>query len=177
MRQAKTENDNAENMNIRLRQSKPSDLQFMREMLYEAVFWRPNPNKPSFEEGLTGPGVRNALVDWGERKGDTAVIALVDSMPAGAAWYRFYTDDNCIRGYMDGTVPVIVIAVHKNYRRQGIGEKMMAWLMDHASKHGIQKLSLMVSKDNHAIRLYRKCGFLECADTGDSLLMLRNTEM
>ena len=97
-------------------------------------------------------------------------------MPAGAAWYRFYTDDNCIRGYINETIPVIAIAVHKNYRRQGIGEKMIEWLIDHASKHNIQKLSLMVSKDNHAIRLYRKCGFLECADKGDSLLMLRKTE-
>jgi len=165
-----------ENMNIRLRKSKPSDIQFMREMLYEAVFWRPNPNKPSLKEGLADPGVRNALVDWGEREGDAAVIALDDSKPVGAAWYRFYTDDNCIRGYMDKTVPVIVIAVHNNYRRQGIGEKMIEWLIDHASKHSIQELSLMVSKDNHAIMLYRKCGFLEYADTGDSLLMLRKTE-
>ncbi len=46
----------------------------MREMLYEAVFWRPNPNKPSLKEGLADPGVRNALVDWGEREGDAAVI-------------------------------------------------------------------------------------------------------
>ena len=148
----------------------------MSEMLYEAVFWRPNPNKPSFEEGLAAPGVINALVDWGKREGDAAVIAFVDSMPAGAAWYRFYTDDNCIRGYFNKTVPVIVIAVHENYRRQGIGEKMIEWLIDHASKHSIHKLSLMVSKDNHAIWLYRKCGFLEYADTGDSLLMLRKTE-
>ncbi|MGC9397106.1 MAG: GNAT family N-acetyltransferase [Anaerolineae bacterium] len=145
-------------------------------MLYEAVFWRPNPNKPSFEESLTDPGVNQALVDWGERKGDAAVIALVDSTPAGAAWYRFYTDDKCIRGYIGETIPVIAIAVHKNYRRQGIGEKMIEWLVDHAAKHNIRKLSLMVSKDNRAIRLYRKCGFLEYADKGDSLLMLRETE-
>jgi ribosomal protein S18 acetylase RimI-like enzyme len=163
-----------ENMTIHLRKSKPSDIQFIREMLYEAVFWRPNPNKPSFEEYLTDPSV--ALMDWGEREGDTAVIALVDSIPAGAAWFRFYTDDNCIRGYINETIPAIAIAVHKNYRRQGIGEKMIEWLIDHASKHNIQELSLMVSKDNHAIRLYRKCGFLEYADKGDSLLMLRKTE-
>jgi ribosomal protein S18 acetylase RimI-like enzyme len=163
-------------MDIRLRKSEPSDIQFLREMLYEAVFWRPNLHKPSFEEGLTDPGVSNALVDWGKRDGDAAVVVLIDSMQAGAAWYRFYADDNCIRGYMDETVPVIVIAVHKNYRRQGIGEKMVKWLIEHASKHNIQKLSLMVSKDNHAIRLYRKCGFQEYADKGDSLLMLRKTE-
>ena len=163
-------------MNICLRKSKPSDIQFMREMLYEAVFWRPNPNKPSFEEGLTDPGVSNAIVDWGEREADASVIALVGSIPAGAAWYRFYTDDNFIRGYIEETIPVLVIAVHKDYRRQRIGEKMIEWLIDHASKRNIQKLSLMVSKDNHAIRLYRKCGFQEYSDKGDSLLMLRKTE-
>ena len=161
-----------ENLKILLRKSRHSDLPFMREMLYEAVFWRPNPNKPSFEEGLADPGVSNALVDWGERDGDIAVIALVDSIPAGAAWYRFYTNDNFIRGYIDETIPAIAIAVHKEYRRQGIGEKMIEWLIDHASKHNIQKISLMVSKDNHAINLYRKCGFLEYDDKGDSFLML-----
>lgn len=146
-------------------------------MLFEAVFWRPNPNKPSFEEGLSDPGVSNALIDWGKREGDTAVIALVDSIPAGAAWYRFYTEGNSIRGYLDETMPTIVIAVHKTYRRQGIGERMLEWLIDHAAKHDIQKLSLMVSKDNHAIRLYRKCGFLEYSDEGLSLLMLRRIEI
>ena len=145
----------------------------MREMLYEAVFWRPNPNKPSFEAGLADSGVSNALVDWAERDGDCAVIALVDEFPAGAAWYRFYTDDNGIRGYIEETIPVIVIAVHQDYQRQGVGQKMMTWLLDEATKRNIQKISLMVSKDNHAINLYRKCGFLEYADKGDSLLMWR----
>ncbi len=84
-------------MALHLRQSEPADIQFMGEMLYEAVFWRPNPKKPSLEDGLADPGARTALADWGEREGDAAVIALVDSKPAGAAWYRFYTDDNCIR--------------------------------------------------------------------------------
>ena len=156
-----------------LRTSQHSDMPFMKEMLYEAVFWRPNPNKPSFEEGLAAPGVSNALVDWGERDGDIAVITLVDSIPAGAAWYRFYTDDNFIRGYVEETIPALVIAVHRGNRRQGIGRKMIEWLIGHASMHNIQKISLMVSKDNHAINLYRKCGFLEYADNGDSLLMLR----
>ena len=147
----------------------------MSEMLYEAVFWRPNSNKPELEEGLAAPGVSNALVYWGERAGDTAVIACVDTMPAGAAWYRFFSDDNNIRGYINETIPVIVIAVHQNYRRQGIGKKMIEWLIAEASKHDIQELSLMVSKDNHALKLYRKCGFVAYADQGDSLLMWRKT--
>ena len=101
----------------------------MRKMLYEAVYWRAHPNKPPFEKGLASPGVNNALENWGEKEGDTGVIALVDSNPAGAAWYRYYKENNAIRGFIDETIPVIVIAVHNDYRRQGIGEKLLAGLL------------------------------------------------
>ena len=36
-------------------------MPFMKEMLYEAVFWRGGPDKPSFKEGLAYSGVMNAL--------------------------------------------------------------------------------------------------------------------
>jgi len=160
-------------VNILLRESQHSDIPFLRKMLYESVSWRASVNKPSFEEGLAYPDVSKSLADWGERDGDTAVVALVDSIPAGAAWYRYWTDDNFIRGYIEETTPALVMAVHRDYRRQGIGGKMIDWLIDHASKHAIQKISLMVSKDNHAIHLYRKCGFQDYADKGDALLMVR----
>ncbi|MCP4377567.1 MAG: GNAT family N-acetyltransferase [bacterium] len=162
-------------MNIRLRPSEPSDMPFLREMLYEGVYWRTiaKATNPPFEEGLTAPGVRNALVNWGEWEGDSAVVARVDAHLAGAAWYRFYTEDNAIRGYIEDAIPALVIAVHRDYRRQGIGTQLIEWLIDHASTHNIHQMSLMVSKDNHAIHLYRQCGFLDYADRGDSLLMLR----
>ena len=145
----------------------------MRTMLYEAVFWRPNPKKPSFEDGLALPGVCNALAEFGTRSGDTGVIAQVDSAPAGAAWYRFYTAENAIRGYIAAAIPVIVIAVHADYRRHGIGDQLLGGLLEYAARQEIDKISLMVSKDNHAVKLYRKCGFVEYTDEGDSLLMVR----
>jgi hypothetical protein len=90
------------NKRIKLRESQRSDVPFMREMLYEAIYWRPDPGKPSPEEGLAALRNSHALVDWGERDGDLGVIALVDSRPAGAAWYRFYTELTAIRGYIEG---------------------------------------------------------------------------
>lgn len=51
---------------------------------------------------------------------------------------------------------------------------MIDWLIDYASKHSIQKISLCVSKDNYAINLYRRQGFLEYVDKGDSIIMVRN---
>lgn len=160
-------------MNVLLKESQGADIPFMREMLYEAVYWRPNPDKPSFEKGLACPGVSSALGNWGERDGDIAVIAFADSTPAGAAWLRLYTDEEHIRGYIDRATPVLVIAVHKEYRLMGVGEKMIHWLIEHAAEHNIERISLMVSKDNHAIELYRKCGFLQYADKEDSFLMVR----
>ena len=148
-------------------------MPFLREMLYEAVFWRDSVNKPSFEEGLAYPDVSNALADWGERDGDTAVVAAINSIPVGAAWYRFWTGSNFTRGYIDKNIPVLGIGVHSDYRHQGLGRKMVRWLIDHASKRSIQKISLSVSKDNYAINLYRQEGFVEYADNGNALLMVR----
>ena len=160
-------------MNILLRDSQHSDIPFLRKMLYEAVFWRASVDKPSFEEGLAYPEVSKALADWGERDGDTAVVATINSIPVGAAWYRFWTDSNFTHGYIDESTPVLAIGVHCDYRHQGIGKKMIEWLIDCASKHSIQKISLSVSKDNYAINLYRQQGFLEYADKGDAFIMVR----
>ena len=160
-------------MDVVLRQSQRSDTPFLREMLYEAVFWRASVNRPSFEEGLAYPEVRRSLADWGEREGDIAVVATLDSVPIGAAWFRFWTDGNFINGYVDESTPVLVIAVLGDYRHQGIGGRMIDWLINYASKHAIQRISLSVSKDNYATYLYRQQGFLEHADRGDAFTMVR----
>ena len=148
-------------------------MSFLREMLYEAVFWRDSAEKPSLEEGLAYPEVKKALADWGKREGDTAAIAAVGSVPVGAAWYRYWTDNNSIRGYVDRDTPVLVIAVQRDYRHRGIGTRMIEWLVGHASKHSIQRLSLAVSKDNYARSMYRQQGFLEYIDKGDWFIMVR----
>ena len=164
---------NKEYVNILLRDAQHSDIPFLRRMLYEAVFWRAAVNKPSFEEGLAYPDVSNALADWGKRDGDTAVVATINSIPVGAAWYRYWTDSNFTNGYLDENTPVLAIGVYSDYRHQGIGKKMIDWLIDYASKHAIQKISLSVSKDNYAINLYKQQGFLEHIDKGDAFIMVR----
>lgn len=161
-------------MNIQLRESKQSDLPFLRKMLYEAVFWKAIDKRPSFEEAIVYPEIINALANWGERDGDTAVIATIHAIPVGAAWYRYWTDSNNTRGYFEEITPVVAIGVHHDYRHRGIGTKMIARLIDNAAKQAIQKISLCVSKDNYAINLYRQQGFSEHIDDGNSIIMVRN---
>jgi len=152
------------------------DLSFLREMLYEAVYWRSisNEDNPPFDEGLAAPSVSHALDDWGEREGDAAIIAVFDSSPVGAAWYRSYRTSNAIRGYVDDITPVLVLAVARDYRQRGIGTTLLTCLMDRASERGVRRLSLMVSNDNHALALYEKCGFQVYANEGNSRLMVRH---
>lgn len=72
------------------------------------------------------------------------------------------------------------IAVHPDYRRQKIGEKIVQALVDRAKEEEIDKLTLEVRKSNTpAIILYRKFGFEECgvrkgyyADTGEDALIM-----
>ncbi len=156
-----------------LRESIKSDIPFLEKMLYEAVFWRERCSKPSFEEALLLPEVSKALADWGNRKGDAAVIAEADSAPVGAAWYRYWSKSDNVRGYVSESIPVLAIGVRSDYRHQGIGKRMIGWMVEYLAKHGVDKISLMVSKDNYAMNLYRQQGFVEYADRGDSIIMIR----
>jgi hypothetical protein len=53
---------------------------------------------------------------------------------------------------------------------------MMEWLIDYASKTAIQRISLMVSKDNYATDLYRQQGFVQYADKGEAFIMVRKIQ-
>jgi ribosomal-protein-alanine N-acetyltransferase len=54
------------------------------------------------------------------------------------------------------------IAVHPDYRRQGIGGLVMKTLMREAASLGIERMTLEVRVSNHeAIGLYKKMGFEE----------------
>lgn len=162
---------------MQLRAAQKTDLPFLEKMLYEAVFWRDPANRPSLEEALRMPEVSESLADWGERAGDVGAVATIASEAVGAAWMRYWTDDHHIRGYIEETIPALVIGVRNDYRQQGIGSKLIAWLIDYAAEHHIPKISLMVSKDNYAINLYRQQDFIEYEDVGASLLMLREIDL
>lgn len=56
------------------------------------------------------------------------------------------------------------MGVDYNYRRQGIGEKLLTACLDKAKKKGITRIELETREDNlPSINLYKKLGFsLEC---------------
>src|SRR4051812_29627095 len=84
-----------------IRRTRPDDAQFLREMLFEAAYWRPNKPRPSLEEGLARPDLAKVLAHWG-RTGDLAMVATDGSGDRiGAAWMRLWTTDDHTHGFVD----------------------------------------------------------------------------
>ena len=129
-------------------------------MLFEAAFWRPDGERPPLDEGLSREGLHHLLAGWG-RSGDTAVIAETAERPnpaepgtvVGAAWYRFWNDDEHSWGYVNARIPELGIGVLPEWRGRGAGLLLLQALTDTARVQGLPALSLSVEKENFAAEL------------------------
>lgn len=154
-----------------IRRVQSSDLPFVKAMLFEAAYWRPEAPRPALEEGLARPDLAKLLADWG-RAGDCGVIAHEDSAPLGAAWYRRWPEDDHSYGFVAPEIPELAIGVVPAYRRRGVGRLLMKALIDEARQFGVPALSLSVERDNPASQLYRDLGFQEHAVVGNAWTLL-----
>ena len=148
------------------------DFQFLREMLFEAVFWSRIDDRPPLEEGLSYDYTKHILVDFGTREGDIAVIAEIDGVKAGAAFIRYWSDDINIRGYISEDIPVLVIGVVEDYRLQGVGGTLIESIKTVTKGNDISKISLCVTRSNVAYHLYNKHNFKIVEDIDSSYNML-----
>jgi len=148
------------------------DYQFLREMLYEAVFWSRTVDKPSLEEGLSYDYTKHILKNFGKRTGDIAVVAESDSVKAGAAFVRYWNSEVNTRGYISDDIPVLVIAVDEKFRNKGVGSLLMEAIKEAVVEKGINEISLCVTKSNHAYKLYQNQGFEIYRDIDESYDMI-----
>jgi ribosomal protein S18 acetylase RimI-like enzyme len=144
---------------VKMRPGTKADLPFFREMLFEAMYWRPDQKRPPLDVGLQRPDAVYLLDGWG-RTGDTAVIAATETgEKVGASWYRFWDDETHSYGYVSPDIPEVGIGVKPDCRGQGIGHQLIGVLLETATAQGLKKVSLSVEMDNYAQKLYRRHGF------------------
>jgi ribosomal protein S18 acetylase RimI-like enzyme len=137
-------------------------------MLHHAYYWRER-------EPDEGPGpVALYVKGWG-RPGDTALIAMDDGFPVGAAWYRLFRRDHPGYGFVDEETPELAVAVVPSRRGRGLGEGLLEALVDRARAEGYRALSLSVPSENGPLlAFYEKHGFERVhEDGGDSVTMRR----
>jgi ribosomal protein S18 acetylase RimI-like enzyme len=161
---------------VSIRPAAADGVDFMWEMLYEAVHWPPeNPEpKTSREVIFAIPEMSHYLEGWG-RLDDVGFIAEDDvgGERLGAVWHRRMASEESGYGFVDEETPEIALAVAPGSRGGGIGGRMMDAIIESARTSGYEALSLSVEHTNPAARLYERHGFqtIEVRET-DRLMKL-----
>jgi GNAT superfamily N-acetyltransferase len=109
---------------IEIRDLRADELEFLREMLYAALDWRPDVEFPPREFVLAHEQVVICHENWG-REGDVAVVAEDDGRPIGAAWYRFFT---------------LMDAIHERARQAGLKRTALSVDADNPAKRLYERL-------------------------------------
>jgi ribosomal protein S18 acetylase RimI-like enzyme len=141
------------------------DVPFMRDMLQHAYYWRVDRVSESGE-----PPLRRYVERWG-RPGDTALIAIQDFQPVGAAWYRLFDQGNQGYGFVDEETPELSIAVVPSRRGSGLGSELLEALLARARADGHGAISLSVEKGSPAIGLYQRHGFEQVGEDDGGVTM------
>jgi ribosomal protein S18 acetylase RimI-like enzyme len=158
---------------VSLRDAGPEDAEFLTAMLLEAANWNPGRCPLSIYELRADPALIHYVAGW-PRPGDEGIVAVAEhGRSVGAAWLRQFAADDPGYGFVDEHTPELSIGVSPQYRGRGIGRALCTAVLDRARDMGLERVSLSVEKANRAITLYRGLGFVEYADHGDAVTMLR----
>jgi GNAT superfamily N-acetyltransferase len=155
---------------VNIRPATGDDDEFLRKMLYEAAAWNPDWPREQVIEALSDPVLERFHRNWG-RPGDFGVIAELEGVPVGAAWFRLFTADEPGHGFVDEDTPELGIAVVPLHRRKGIGETLLRALISEARQQGIKALSLSVAPHNRSRMMYERTGFEKVGEEGGSWTM------
>jgi len=145
-----------------IRHAGTQDIPFMRDMLRHAYYarWGTEADVP----------LERYVAGWG-RPGDTALVAIDEFQPVGVAWYRLFPEEEPGYGFVDEHTPELTIAIVPSRRGKGLGEQLLAALLDEARAQGRSEISLSVEPDNPAIRLYEQHGFARVGERAGALVM------
>ncbi len=153
-----------------IRDLQPEEQPLLRDFLYEAVYRRED-QPPYPREIIDESAVRVYIEGWG-RPDDICLVALADGEIAGAVWTRLMTGDAKGFGHVDDETPELAIALFKPYRGQGLGTALMNAMIGRLTKSGYSRVSLSVTKENPACRLYTRLGFAVASEDEKDYLMV-----
>jgi ribosomal protein S18 acetylase RimI-like enzyme len=158
---------------IRIRSASPLDQAFLETMLYQSLYV-PKGHEPFPREVIHRPEIAKYVEQWGKAD-DIAFIAVdkTSDLSVGAIWLRLLKGSQKGYGYVNDETPEVGIAIVPEYRGQGIGTQLFEQLFE-AARLFYDAISLSVSKDNPARKLYEGLGFEIFAEDETSITMLKH---
>lgn len=153
-------------MEYTVREMRKEEYGLLSSFLYEAVFV-PDGAEPPPKSILNCPELQVYISDFGADKNDRALAAEANGKIVGVIWARIMKD----YGHIEEDTPSLAMSVLKEYRGMGIGTALLKRMMREEKACGYAKLSLSVQKDNYAVKLYRKAGFVTVSETDEEYIM------
>lgn len=159
------------NLRINIREIKISEIRLLDNFLYDAIFIPKGQKKPD-KEIIKLPELSRYIKDFG-READLCLVAEVNGVLIGAIWTRIFPETEKGYGYVDSRTPELSMSVNKNYRKQGIGTKLLKSMIEKLIQLDYAQVSLSVDKLNYAYKLYQKFGFTTIVSDDESVTMLK----
>jgi len=149
------------------------ELFFLEDMLFYAIYvgeGNPLPSRNIIYE----PNLYKYINKWDENKDIGYVIVdKKTNKKLGAAWLRFFCEDDKGYGYISGDIPELSIAIYPEYRGRGLGMLLLKHLISELPTH-INSISLSVDTQNSAKRLYERLGFKDYSIDKETAIMKYN---
>lgn len=142
-------------INAKVRHMRTSDYICLPEFLYQAIFI-PEGVEPPPRSIINTPQIFAYIKDFGTQVGDLGVVAEQNGQIVGAAWTRIIP----AYGHINADTPELAISILPEFRGYGIGTKLMKKLFKVLRSKGYAQTSLSVQKDNPAVRLYNRLGYI-----------------
>lgn len=150
-----------------IRQLRENERGLLSDFLYEAIFI-PEGVEPPPREITKQPELQVYIERFGERDHDRCLVAEVNGTVVGAVWTRIMQD----YGHIDDETPSFAISLNKEYRGHGIGTALMRAMLEVLRKSGVKQASLAVQKQNYAVKMYEKVGFVTVDENAEEYIML-----
>ena len=150
-----------------IRSLKEKEYNLLEEFLYQAIYITEG-FSPLERSILQYPDLQMYVKDLGQKDGDFALASEENGQIVGIVWVRLMKD----YGYYNDRTPSLSISLLPEFRTKGLGQQLMIAILDLLKSKGYPSVSLSVSKENPAVRFYRRLGFVVVEDRRDDFLMV-----
>ena len=154
-------------MEYNVREMQPNEYFLLNDFLYNAIFI-PQGVTPPPKNIIKQEELQVYVKDFGKQKDDVALVAEIDGKIIGAVWARIMND----YGHIDNDTPSLAISIYKNYRGYGIGTSLMRNMISLLKYRGYKRVSLAVQKENYAVKMYKRIGFIIVEENSEEYIMV-----
>ncbi|MBQ6451895.1 MAG: GNAT family N-acetyltransferase [Solobacterium sp.] len=155
-------------MAVKIRELKKEEYPLLRDFLYEAIFVPEGMSAPE-RSIIERPELAMYYENFGSGKADHCLVAETEGKVIGAVWTRIMHD----YGHVDDETPSLAISLYREYRGQGIGTALLEEMLHLLKQRGYRRVSLSVQKQNRALRMYERAGFVPVKETEEEFIMIR----